>query len=131
MPIDRFWWRGLSSQVGGLSEMGAALDLVVQSFADDSHVLPPALILLTDGMPTDTIAPSFAEALERLDRHPIGRVTSRAGVAIGPDAELVALDAFVAATDGIVVTGQRADQLADMIGEAGSTVLRSSSEPIW
>lgn len=131
VPLADFWWRGLSAEPQGLTEMGAALHAVKSTLDEVAHALPPAIVLLTDGMPTDTTEPSYADALQELDAHPVGRASSRAAVAIGPDADRQALDAFVASSGGEVLSAHNPEQLANLVRVAGSSVLRSASEPIW
>ncbi len=82
-------------------------------------------------MPTDVAAPSFDGALAALDAHPIGRSCTRVAVGIGRDADAEILNSFVAATDGQVLSAQDPQRLAAQIRIAGSSVLRTASEPIW
>ena len=86
-------------------------------------------MLLTDGMPTDTQNPTFAEGLKSLDKHRLGSATSRAAVAIGPDADLQPLQDF--AKGGPVLGAERPEEMADIIRTAGTSVIASASEPIW
>lgn len=127
-PFSNFWWETLTAQPRGLTETGLALELIVQSL-DDDHDVPPAIILLTDGMPTDTRQPTFTQALESLNQHPLGLATSRAAVAIGADADLATLEEF--ARGGPVLGAERPEQMADIIRTAGTSVISTASGPIW
>lgn len=81
--------------------MGAAFDLVTSLLADREQVpskaLRPALILVSDGQPTD----AWEEPLSRLLAHDRARKATRFAMAIGPDADRTMLQRFL---DG---TGQR------------------------
>ena len=131
VPIDDFLWPQMDAEQGGLSELGVALGELAQVLETHDLELPPALILLSDGMPSDTSSPSFTEALALLDSVPVARAASRVAIAVGEDADDSALHAFVAAGHGDVLSARNPQQLATHIRTAGSTALRSASEPIW
>jgi len=128
VPLEEFWWDELAAEPRGLTELGAAIDLVRTSLSDDRRALPPALILVTDGMPTDTVAPSFDEAIAQLDAHPVGRSSSRVAIGIGQDASVAALETFVAATRGEVLRAHDVQHLANVIGAASFSVMTQASE---
>ena len=58
----------------------------------EERALPPAFVLVSDGMPTD----DFGEALDRLLALPWGARAVRMAVAIGQDADYDTLHAFIA-----------------------------------
>ncbi len=125
--LEDFWWDELEAEPQALTELGAAIDLVCTSLSDDHRALPPALILVTDGMPTDTVSPSFRSAIDRLDAHPVGRRSSRVAVGIGADASAEALDGFVRATNGEVLHSHDSQHLANLIGSASFSVFTRAS----
>lgn len=127
-PLENFWWQDIAADARGLTELGLALDFVRRSLDQHEHGLPPAIVLLTDGMPTDTFGPTFLEGLQRLDAHPVGRVSTRAAIAIGSDADIESLESFVAAANGEVVAAVDPQELTAMLRAAGSSVLRRASE---
>lgn len=127
-PLADFWWQSLNAEPKGLTETGLALDHIVK-FLDGPHELPPAIILMTDGMPTDIHAPSFLDSLHSLNQHRLGSATSRAAVAIGADADRQPLEEF--ANGGPVLSAERPEQMADVIRSAGTSVITSASTPIW
>ncbi|MEA5411422.1 VWA domain-containing protein, partial [Synechococcus sp. BA-120 BA3] len=56
-PVDQLEWRDL--QAGGITAMGAALQLVaaaLQTPPMEVRALPPVLVLISDGQPTDDFA---------------------------------------------------------------------------
>ncbi|MDH3682149.1 MAG: hypothetical protein OEV40_19625 [Acidimicrobiia bacterium] len=130
VALGDFRWPALGAVPGDMTELGLALDLVVRRL-DEGMSNPPALILCTDGMPTDTAQPTFASALVRLDEHPIGRSATRAAITIGREADRDTVIAFLAAVDGEPLRADQPQQLAGQIRLAGESVLQSASEVIW
>ena len=130
VSLRDFWWRPLEAEPEGLTELGAALDTLTRAL-DDQQGLLPAIILVTDGMPTDTVEPSFEDALAALDSHPIGRAATRVAVAVGPDADHRSLQAFVAGTGGDVVDARSPEQLSEIVRITGTSLIESGSSPIW
>ena len=84
-PISEFQWRDIEAK--GETSMGLALSAVCDEL-DKLDVrrryLPPALILVTDGYPTDPNN-GFETALQRLLNHQLGRIATRLAIAIGTD----------------------------------------------
>lgn len=129
--LAEFWWPHLQAEPQGMTELGAALDAIVDLFDVEPPEVPTPIILLTDGMPTDTGPSRFVDALARLDAHPMGSAGSRVAVAIGDDADRDTLDEFVARVHGQVLSAHNPQQVAAQVRIAGASVLRSASEPIW
>ncbi|KEF43124.1 MAG: tellurium resistance protein [Cyanobium sp. CACIAM 14] len=91
-PVDHLEWRDL--QAGGLTAMGEALRLVaaaLQTPPMEVRALPPVLVLISDGQPTD----DFAGGLEALLRLPWGQKAVRLAIALGHDADLEVLQRFI------------------------------------
>ena len=86
-------WRDLVPE--GRSPIGSAIDLartMIEAHANDSpDSLRPMLVLASDGSPTD----DWRSALQRLDASAIAGCADRMALAIGPDADLDMLAAFV------------------------------------
>lgn len=131
VPLSEFWWPELQGTPGGLTELGLALAAVRDAPITAPDALPPVVMLLTDGRPTDTADPDFAAALATFDRHPVWGGSARVAVGIGADADRDAMEAFVAATQGEVVGSDDAQRLADVVRLAGTTALRTASAPVW
>ena len=82
-PLSAFEWENVSA--GGHTDMGAALTLVSKAMqALPSHGVPPVLVLVTDGQPTD----DFDEGLKLLLAQKWGERATRISIAIGGDADL-------------------------------------------
>jgi uncharacterized protein YegL len=91
-PVERLEWRDL--QAGGVTAMGEALELVaaaLQSPPMEERALPPVLVLISDGQPTD----DFDRGLRALQRQPWGQKAVRLAIAMGHDADLDVLQQFL------------------------------------
>ncbi|MCL2015893.1 MAG: VWA domain-containing protein [Defluviitaleaceae bacterium] len=124
MPIDQFSWQDL--QAGGVTSMGTALEMVaveLRSFPADTKRLPPVLVLLTDGQPTD----EFKKGLDDLMGTPWGKKAVRIAIAIGKDADLDVLEQFTGNRE-LVLEAKNPQLLIQFIKWA-STVVKTVSSP--
>jgi hypothetical protein len=79
-PVERLQWHDL--QAGGVTAMGEALELVADQLASppmEERALPPVLVLISDGQPTD----DFDTGLARLLRQPWAQKAVRLAIAVG------------------------------------------------
>ena len=123
-PIDDFNWIDLTA--GGVTAMGMALELVageLKQFSLDTKRLPPVLVLLTDGQPTD----DFKKGLDELMSTPWGKKAVRIAIAIGKDADLSVLEQF-AGNKELVLEAKNPQALVKFIKWA-STVVKNVSAP--
>jgi uncharacterized protein YegL len=84
-PVDEFQWTDIDAE--GETAMGRALSVICDELDNldaSRRYYPPALILVTDGHPTDE-ASGFEIALQRLLAHRLGKVATRLAIAIGSD----------------------------------------------
>ncbi|MEB3319539.1 MAG: VWA domain-containing protein [Cyanobium sp.] len=91
-PVDQLNWTDL--QAGGVTAMGEALELVASQLDAppmEQRALPPVLVLISDGQPTD----DFAAGLRQLMRRPWAQKAVRLAIALGHDADLEVLQAFI------------------------------------
>jgi uncharacterized protein YegL len=89
-------WRDLAAQPQGLTSMGAAVRLVAEALRSppmEPRALPPVLVLISDGAPTD----DYGAGLEILMREPWARKAVRLAIAIGHDADHDELQRFIGA----------------------------------
>jgi uncharacterized protein YegL len=109
-PVESFVWANLAA--GGETRLGAALAEVASALAATEAAegpgLPPVIILLSDGMPSDDTAAGLAA----LDATEPGRRAIRIPIAIGPDADLEWLQRFVGAPSPKPL---RADSAASLV----------------
>jgi uncharacterized protein YegL len=123
-PIDAFNWTDL--QAGGVTSMGMALELVageLRQFPSDTKRLPPVLVLLTDGQPTD----EFRKGFDELMATPWGKKAVRIAIAIGKDADTTVLEQFTGNKE-LVLEAKNPQLLIQFIKWA-STVVASVSAP--
>jgi uncharacterized protein YegL len=123
-PVERLVWRDLTTD--GYTDLGAALDLLAPQLAPphmEARALPPAILLVSDGMPTDDYKPALARFLDE----PMGRASVRMAVGIGRDADLEVLERFVSSPEHGVFNANNPEQLVRMIRWASSHASRVAS----
>jgi uncharacterized protein YegL len=84
-PVDEFQWTDIDAE--GETAMGRALSVIcdeLDKLDASRRYYPPALILVTDGHPTDE-GSGFEIALQRLLAHRLGKLATRLAIAIGSD----------------------------------------------
>jgi uncharacterized protein YegL len=130
VPIESFTWDELEAEPGGLTELGAAVELVRQSLAELSAgaIVPPALLLVSDGMPTDVIEPDFEQAMTRLEAVAAGRAATRMAIGIGRDVDMATLRRFIGRGGGEPVRADTPQQLMVQLRERIGAVVRSATE---
>ncbi|MDM7953241.1 MAG: tellurium resistance protein [Cyanobium sp. CZS 25K] len=132
-PVEQLEWRDL--QAGGITAMGAALKLVaaaLQSPPMEVRALPPVLVLISDGQPTD----DFAAGMEALLRVPWAQKAVRLAIALGHDADLEVLQRFIGSEPAAAGRSPRrplqasnATSLAQYIQWASTAVVGAASMP--
>ena len=123
-PVDQFNWVDLTA--GGTTAMGQALQMVaaeLRSFPSDTKRLPPVLVLLTDGQPTD----EFKKGLDDLMSTPWGKKAVRIAIAIGKDADIDVLEQYTGNRE-LVLEAKNPQLLIQFIKWA-STVVKTVSAP--
>jgi len=121
---DRVDWVDL--QAGGYTDLGAAIDLVGEALTVppmEERAAPPALVLVSDGMPTD----DYTGALGRLLQLPWGQRSVRMAVAIGRDADRRTLAEFIGDPRVPPVSASNPEQLVRGLRWAGTQVAAAAS----
>ncbi|HME64138.1 MAG TPA: vWA domain-containing protein, partial [Streptosporangiaceae bacterium] len=90
----------------------------------ETRALRPAILLVTDGLPTDPPG-GFERGLAALTRHAAGRLSLRLAVAIGRDANSEPLDRF-RSRDAPVLVAETIDVIVDRLVAASIAVSRMS-----
>lgn len=125
-PVDDFKWQDL--QVDGMTDMGAAFRLVADQLKMPPMTergLPPVLVLISDGQPTD----DFESGLKELMALPWGKKAVRIGIAIGDDADIDVLQQFIGNKELQPLQAQNAEQLVNYIRWVSTAVLQAASAP--
>lgn len=126
VPVEDFVWNDL--RASGLTPMGAALELLASQLAIppmSERALPPVIVLVTDGEPTD----DFQNGLKAVLRLPWGKKAVRLGIAIGSDANHEVLKAFINNPELPVLQANNAETLANYIRWASTVVVGAVSAP--
>lgn len=121
---DELDWRDL--EAGGYTDLGAGIDLLCSALTVppmEERALPPAVVLISDGMPTD----DYTSALQRLLALPWGDRAVRMAVAIGQDAAYDSLSAFIGDPTIEPVTASSPEQLLMALRWATVHVARAAS----
>lgn len=125
-PIEKFQWKDLTS--GGLTDMGEALNLLSEELKIppmSDRALPPVLVLISDGLPTDDIN----NGLKTLMALPWGKKSVRIAIAVGEDADQEILQRFIDNPDIKPLQANNADQLVKYIKWVSTVILKSASSP--
>jgi uncharacterized protein YegL len=124
--VHNFRWTDLDA--GGLTDMGAALKLLGESLRTEvmpPRGLPPVLVLVSDGQPTD----NFDRGLKALMDQPWGIKSVRIAVAIGDDADLDVLQKFIGNPEVKPLVANNAADLVKKIRWASTVPLKAASSP--
>jgi uncharacterized protein YegL len=125
-PIDQFQWTPLSAD--GVTDLGKALAEVAEQLSVDKmppRALPPVLVLLSDGQPTD----DYKAGLKKMMDQPWGKKAVRIAIAIGQDADFECLQAFIANPELKPLAANNADRLTQLIKWSSTAVVQSASAP--
>lgn len=126
-PVDALQWPDL--QASGFTDLGEALmELARQLHVPpmEERAYPPAIVLISDGQPTD----DFHAGLQALLDEPWGKRAVRMAVAIGKDVDHNVLQEFIGDPDITPVTANNPEQLARLIRWTSTVASRASSDVV-
>jgi uncharacterized protein YegL len=89
------------------------------------RALPPVLVLISDGQPTD----DFDQGLKELLDQPWGKKAVRIAISIGQDADADVLQKFIAHPEMKPLAANSPEALVKHIKWASTAVLKSASSP--
>jgi len=123
--VENFVWKDV--EPGGVTDLGAAISLLSSELTPEKmgrRALPPVIVLLSDGAPTD----EWEKSLENFNKTGWGRPgrTVRIAVAIGQDANKEVLAQFTG-NEETVFEANNAQRLADLIKWASVTLSKYAS----
>lgn len=126
-PVDEFRWVDLTADGG--TDMGRAFIMVAEQLEMppmSERALPPVLVLLTDGHPTDDVK----DGLQRLHSLPWGKKAVKLAIAIGEDADPQILQAFINDPERKPLEANNPEMLTRCIKWASTAVLKAVSNPV-
>lgn len=124
--VENFSWTDLKAD--GTASMGKALSLLAEQLKTPpmpEHAMPPVLVLLSDGQPTD----DFNGGLKALMEEPWGKKSVRIAIAIGHDADEGVLQRFIGHPEFRPLKANNSDDLVEFIKWASSVVVKTASSP--
>lgn len=125
-PVADFAWNDLPAD--GETDMGKALSLVAEQLKMPpmtERALPPVLVLISDGQPTD----DFDKGLKDLLDQPWGKKAVRIAISIGQDADNEILQKFIGHSEMKPLAANSPEALVKHIKWASTAVLKSASSP--
>ncbi|MEQ8788684.1 MAG: hypothetical protein RIC55_20405 [Pirellulaceae bacterium] len=126
VAIEEFQWEPLSAD--GVTDLGAALAEVAEQLSIErmpQRALPPVLVLISDGQPTD----DYKAGLKKLLGQPWGAKAVRIAIAIGRDADHGPLQEFIGNIEFKPLQANNAERLAQLIKWASTAVVKAASAP--
>lgn len=129
VPVENYSWEDM--EANGLTELGKAFDLLAAQLSIPpmpARALPPVIVLLSDGQPTD----DYKKSLDRLKGMAWFRKAVKIAISIGQDADDDVLIEFTGNKE-LVLQANNATALAKMIKWASTTasmVSAPSSKPM-
>jgi uncharacterized protein YegL len=125
-PVEDFKWTDL--QADGVTDMGKALSMIAEQLKIPpmtDRALPPVLVMISDGQPTD----SFEKGLKELLEQPWGKKAVRIAIAIGQDADFDVLQKFIGHVEIKPLQANNPEALVNYIKWVSTAVLKSASSP--
>jgi len=125
-PMASFQWSPLTAD--GVTDMGKAMSELAEQLSVEKmpqRALPPVLVLLSDGQPTD----DYKAGLKKLMDQPWGKKAVRIAIAIGQDADLACLQEFIGHPELKPLQANNPERLTQLIKWSSTAVVQSASSP--
>jgi len=123
-PIESFKWNDIHTS--GVTDMGKALTMVAEEMKRfPERGLPPVLVLISDGQPTD----NFAKGLDAIMDQGWGKKAVRVAIGIGEDADMETLQQFIGHSEYKPLRANNPEALVKYIKWVSTAVLKSASSP--
>lgn len=126
--VQDFSWDN-NIEASGVTNMAKAIDMLTDALSVENmpeRGLPPLLILISDGKPTDE--PEYLKALERFHNSPWVKKSVRLAISIGQDAYLEHLESFIKNPEIEPIVAENATKLFQYIKWASTMVLDTVSQ---
>lgn len=124
--IKQLKWNDLTAD--GVTDLGKALSLLADALKTDNmpgRGLPPVLVLMSDGQPTD----DWETGLKALMAQPWGQRAVRIAIGIGDDFEPAVLQKFIGNPEVQPLVATNAPTLVQYIRWASTVPLKAASSP--
>lgn len=124
--MENFVWNDLKAD--GVTDLGKALGMVAEELKIPpmtDRALPPVLVLLSDGQPTD----DYVAGIEALMSQNWGKKAVRIAIAIGEDADNEVLQKFIGNFEIKPLQANNPEALVSYIKWVSTVVLKSASSP--
>jgi len=124
--VADFKWTDLTAD--GVTDMGKALQMVAEQLRIPpmtDRALPPVLVLISDGQPTD----DYASGIKAVMDQPWGKKAVRIAIAIGEDADHEVLQKFIGHPELKPLQANNPEALVKHIKWVSTAVLKSASAP--
>jgi uncharacterized protein YegL len=125
--IDNFRWTDLNAD--GVTDLGKALTMIAEALRVENmppRGLPPVLLLLSDGQPTD----DFNGGLKALMDQPWGKKAVRLAISVGEDTDLDVLQSFIGSSEIKPLVATNAPALVKFIRWASTVPVKAASNPV-
>jgi uncharacterized protein YegL len=125
-PVENFQWPNLSTY--GCTDMGKAMRLLADALdipPMSERALPPVLVLISDGEPTD----DFNSGLQAMMSKPWGKKAVRLAIAIGQRANKDVLQRFIGHPEIQPLEANNSQDLVKFIKWASTVGLKAASAP--
>ena len=126
IEIHNFKWTDVNA--GGETHLGKALTMLADELKVEKmpgRGLPPVLLLLSDGQPTD----DFNSGLKALMDEPWGKKAVRIAIAIGEDADEEVLQKFIGNPEVKPLRSTNVHDLVKKVKWASTVLLQAASNP--
>ena len=124
VEVENFSWTDLEAD--GVTDLGEALSLLADKLEFSQMTnrgLPPVIVLVSDGQPTD----DFKAGLEELLSLPWGQKAVKIAIAIGDDADMEVLNKFIDNPELEPLKANNSEELTAYIKWASTEVVKSAS----
>lgn len=125
-PVADFKWVDL--QTDGVTDLGRALNMLAEQMRIppmSDRALPPVLVLMSDGFPTD----DYQSGLQALLNEPWGKKAVRIAIAIGEYANTEVLQKFIGHPELRPLQANNPEELVRHIKWVSTAVLKAVSSP--
>lgn len=131
-PVAEVQWERLEAVPRGFTELGSALTTLTAALEEggDPGAYPPAIILVSDGRPTQSSGITFAEGLQTLLASRWGAGAVRLALGVGRDADMQSLRQFIGDEEVPLLRADNPEQLVEYIVWASKAASKVASRPV-